>query len=279
MFSDNYSRNSLKELRQSSQFENFKPRHNSQQAAWAMLQALAEQVVGAAPHIEANEYPFEVGNIILLRGATGLGKTHLAEAFLNRILHRCPGLAKKMAVCRGKHFTTEYCSSERPFGKASIVLIDDILADRDDKYENNPCVVQWFGKFILDVYDHRQLMIVTSNIPLFTKGGIMDYMPKNDPVGRVKSRLSEIVVNQYELLGNDYREVIGRRRKPATTLRVGPPNKTVLPTQDELCPPPKSPISKHRKISSMHRMSDMLVEKSMGGYHGDEMIESTEEES
>ncbi len=237
MFTGEYSRNALKELRQASLFETFKPRHNSQQLVWQTLQHLSEQVIGAAPHIEENEYPFEVGNIILLRGTTGLGKSHLAEAFLNRLLQRCPGLAKKMAVCQGRDFRTSYCSSTRPFGKASIVLIDDIFAGESTNYENNPCTVEWFGKFILDVYDHRQLVIVTSNIPIFTKGGVMDHMAAKDPVGRVKSRLAEIVVNDYEIKGNDYREILGRRRKPATRLRVGPPNKTILPTQDELFPP------------------------------------------
>ncbi len=259
---EEYRYNLISALRTKSQFETFKPRHGSQRTALRDLQRLSEQVVGAAPHIRDNEYPFSVGNIIVLRGQTGTGKTHLAEAFVHRVVKRAPALAKRIVVSNGKkQFATDYCTAEHPFGSASIVVIDDILGGHNANYDNYPGLVGYFAKFITDVYERRLLAIITTKIPVFTQGGIMDWMPKQDLNGTIRSSLTELVVNDYEIRGSEDRGMVERRQRQAGRRQSGPLNKTVLPTREELFPPPPPKRSSKEQMSDEMRWEEMSLHR------------------
>jgi chromosomal replication initiation ATPase DnaA len=209
-----YSDDKLAEVRPTSTFESFELYEPDQQKVVDLLTGVAQQVITKADQIMTEEFPFAAGKILFLHGEPGRGKTHLVEAFINRILKARPDLRKRMCLSRGR-FMYDFLTDTHPYGPAAIVVIDDMFHDKSSV--GNLCKVNdvnAFMKFMTMVYERRILVLITSNFPL-VQGGILQEVAKVDKVGRVLSRSKEILAGSGEinLLGKDFREVLAERNR------------------------------------------------------------------
>lgn len=209
-----YRDDKLAEVRPTSTFESFELYDPAQQQVVDLLTSVADQVIERAPVIMSEEFPFESGKILFLHSEPGFGKTHLVEAFINRILKAVPELRKKMVLSRGRFYFDFQCD-DHPYGKAPLVIIDDMFHDKSSVSDLHPATeLASFMKFMTMVYERRVLCLITSNFPM-VEGGILAQLTKVDKVGRVRSRAAEILSGSGEinLQGKDFRVELAARRK------------------------------------------------------------------
>jgi predicted ATPase len=214
-FMQQYRENKIAEVRPGSTFDTFKVYDPAQQQVVDLLGNVADQVIARTPRILEEEFPFDNGKILFLWSEPGRGKTHLVEAFINRIRAADKRLAKKMVLSRGR-FYFDFQLDINPYGDASIVIVDDMFHDKMSIGDLHPATeVQAFMRFISMVYDRRVLALVTSNFPMIEGGGILSRVAQVDKIGRILSRSKEVLSGSGEihLAGRDYREVLSDERK------------------------------------------------------------------
>jgi chromosomal replication initiation ATPase DnaA len=202
------------EVRPTNTFDNFEVQSEGQRLAFDLLSTLAEQVVAASQHIASIAQPFDEPSLLFLWGQPGRGKTHLVEAFVNRIRVDAPEVYKRLIMSRGR-FSSDFQSDFNSYGDAPIVIIDDMYHDMMRVSDLHPATeIKAFMRFITDLYDRRRMVIVTSNFPLI-EGGIMEMVTKVDKIGRITSRAAEVMsrVGEIELQGMDFRHELVRRRR------------------------------------------------------------------
>ncbi|MBY0359681.1 MAG: hypothetical protein K2W82_16890 [Candidatus Obscuribacterales bacterium] len=161
-------------------------------------------------------------------GGPGRGKSHLAEALINDVRIRAPDVYARMVLSRGE-FYYDFQTDSNPYGEAPIVVIDDMFHNKSSVDElHSATEIQSFMNFVSDLYDNHRLCIVTSNFSLLQAGGILSRVRQVDKIGRIASRCQEILSNagEIELLGDDFREELARRRKDKTP--GGTPSGTFL---------------------------------------------------
>lgn len=205
------------ELRPTNTFANFEVQTEGQQLAFDVLRTLADQVVAASQHIATIRQPFDEPSLLFLWGQPGRGKTHLVEAFVNRIRLEAPDVYQRLIMTRGR-FYFDFQMNDNPYGDAPIVIIDDMFHDKLGVSDLHPATeINSFMRFITDLYDRRRLVLVTSNFPLI-EGGILEMVAKVDKIGRITSRAAEVMsrVGEIELQGMDFRQELVRRRRQSS---------------------------------------------------------------
>lgn len=204
--------NLVRQARPTSQFSTYQPQTDSQAEALKRFTALADAIARKSRSVVENTYPFEHGRIIFVSGNPGVGKTHLVEALINELTQREPDLVERIFLFRG-NFTHANIANFSDFGGCPIVIIDDLFAERQSIEKLHPNVeIKVLMQLITAVYDERRLVLVTSNFPLMQ--GIVEKILAADAVGRVSSRLRELMANSGELIieGRDYREILAEGR-------------------------------------------------------------------
>ncbi|MBP9809808.1 hypothetical protein KBF38_16020 [bacterium] len=209
-----YRENKLNEVRPSNNFSTFEAQTESQRTVSGLLQGLANQVIDCRDVIANTAQPFSQPCLFFLWGEPGRGKTHLVEAFVNKIRREAPDVYSRMVMSRGR-FLYDYQIVDNPYGDAPIVVIDDMFHDKMSVGDLHPNTeIASFMRFLTDLYDRQRLVIVTSNFPLI-EGGIMGRVASVDKVGRTISRAAEVMsrAGEYKLEGEDFRQELLRRRR------------------------------------------------------------------
>jgi len=198
--------NLVGQSRPSSLFSTYQPQTDSQQEALTRLVSLADAASRKLQALPGRPHPFSNGRIVFISGPTGVGKSHLVEAFINDLAEKELEVAKTVFLFRGD-FTSRNVSGLDQFGNCPIVVIDDLYA----KYQSIEQVhggtdIKILMQLVTMVYEDRRLVIITSNFPLMQ--GISEKIRQEDQIGRVTSRLNELMANSGELVieGADYRE-------------------------------------------------------------------------
>jgi len=127
----------------------------------------ASVAVANDPSCKSNEdnYTF---NPLFIYGPSGLGKTHLLYAIINRIRERQPDL--KIVYVKGEEFTNQLIDSiskktpeqfREKYRKADVLLIDDVqfIAGRDSTQE------EFFHTFNALYEDHKQIILTSDRPP------------------------------------------------------------------------------------------------------------------
>lgn len=208
-----YDDNKIAQVRPGSTFENFEVYDPAQQRVVDLLKGVADQLLGRASQVLNSEFPFDNGKVLFLWSKPGFGKTHLVEAFINRVKEGNPKLLRRMVLSRGRfYFDYQLCNS--PYG-VPVVVIDDMFHDKQSVQDLHPRVeLASFMKFVTDIYERRALVIVTSNFPML-KGGIVERVAQVDTVGRIVSRMHELLAcsGEINLSGKDFRAELAKRKK------------------------------------------------------------------
>ncbi|MBY0552724.1 MAG: hypothetical protein K2W95_35905 [Candidatus Obscuribacterales bacterium] len=208
-----YYDNKIAEVRSGSTFEEFQVYDSAQQRVVDLLKRVADHLLGRAPDVLNNEFPFDNGKVLFLWSKPGFGKTHLLEAFINRVKAGNAKLLQRMVLSRGL-FEFDYQTCDSPYG-VPVVVIDDMFHDKQSVSDLHPVgELASFMKFVTDTYERRALAIVTSNFPLL-KGGIVERIAQVDKGGRIVSRMKELLAcsGEIKLTGKDFRAELAKRRK------------------------------------------------------------------
>lgn len=208
-----YSDNKISQVRPGSTFEAFEVYDPEQQKVVDLLTKVADQLVARADRVARDEFPFDNGKVLFLWSEPGFGKTHLVEAFVNRVKAARPELLKRMVLSRGR-FYFDFQINDNPYG-VPIVIVDDMFHDKQSVADLHPATeLASFMKFVTMVYERRVLAIVTSNFSLL-QGGIVDRVKAVDKVGRIVSRMEELLSasGEIHLSGKDFRKELASRRK------------------------------------------------------------------
>lgn len=208
-----YRDNKIDQVRPGSTFESFEVYDPELGQSVELLKDIADQVIAARERILKEEFPFDNGKVLFLWSEPGRGKTHLVEAFVNRVLKGDKRLAQRMVLSRGC-FYYDFQIGENPYHGAPIVIIDDMFHDMQSVAQLHPATeIAAFMKFMTMVYERRVLALVTSNFPLMD--GILARVKEVDKVGRILSRAKEVLSysGEIHLAGKDFREELAERRK------------------------------------------------------------------
>ena len=114
------------------------------------------------------DHPATEYNPLFIYGPSGLGKTHLLYAIMNRVATKFPDM--KIIYIRGEEFTNELIESigkknqiqfRNKYRNADLLLIDDIqfIAGKDSIQE------EFFNTFNALYEDHRQIVLVADRPP------------------------------------------------------------------------------------------------------------------
>ncbi len=180
-------------------FENFIV-GNSNKIAHAAAEAVAKT-------------PSSTYNPLFIYGPSGLGKTHLMYAIVNRLLERNPDM--NAIYINGEDFTNQLISSIRTntneafrekYRKADVLLIDDIqfIAGKESTQE------EFFHTFNALYADQKQI-ILTSDRP-----------PKDMPTleDRIRTRFEQGLIVDIQLPDYELRMAILRNKAAAVDLTI-----------------------------------------------------------
>ncbi len=204
------SNNLISQVRPSSTFNSFEKYDPEQEKFVQVVKRLADQIVAKADAICTQPYPFEHARLLIFWGEPGVGKTHLIEALVNHVKQAAPQVLAKMYLAR-ENFTHANLSSTGSYGNAPIVIIDDLFAESHGLDQLHDATdIRCFMEFIKKMYEERRLIIITTNFAF--KEGIVERVKKVDKVGRIVSRLNEILSRsgEFEFSGEDYRDRLAK---------------------------------------------------------------------
>ena len=206
--------NAIHAIRSNATFETFEVTNDDQMNAVECLSMLADSIAKKAPDILFKPNPFDYGRFVFLVGKPGRGKTHLVEAFANRLKQKAPALVKgnKIFFDRAR-FTLRHVLGDHgsDYDGAPVVICDDLWSEHATlaKVDHD---ATYFMRYVFGAYERRSLTIFTSNFPV--RDGIEKLVAARDPVGRVTSRLRELLHSSAELTisGDDYRRTLAQQR-------------------------------------------------------------------
>lgn len=197
-------KNYITQARPTSSFDAFEKSNKSLTVAFETMKNLAAEICQKSETILNENYPFDNARLLILHGKAGRGKTHLAEALINHIKEKQPSLLTHIFLSR-TNFTHDNMAFACKYNGCPIIIIDDIeeLHPRTD--------IEAIMNFIKMIYEKRCLVIITSNFPI--KGKILKKIKEIDKVGRIASRLKELLSysGELELKGDDYRDKIAQK--------------------------------------------------------------------
>lgn len=216
-----YFSNKLAQVRPENTFANFEVYCPEQQAFIDRLHAVARQLV-AKTEILSDEFPFANGRIMFLTSDPGYGKTHLVEAVINHVAEHKPEMLGKMVLSRG-NFTSDHMTSANEYAGASVVIIDDIFADRQSIQQLLPGDLIALMHFITMLYERRIFAIITSNFRLMgDDGGILARVAAVDTIKRVvraSSKCSHARVKLFCPVKTSVKNWRGASREPSSCFK------------------------------------------------------------
>jgi len=207
--------NQIVQRRPGSTFDAFEVYHQGQQDIVDTMTELADQIIGSANTIVNDEYPFPFGQIIFLWSEVGQGKTHLLEAFVNRVLKQAPELEKRIYLSRS-NFCHDNMTAAARYDNLPIILIDDLFSDLQSVDAMHPATdLKALMHFFTRCYDRRPLVICTSNFSMNEGQGLLSRLGQADKIGRALSRAKELLSTAGEIYlpGKDFRGEIAKRRQ------------------------------------------------------------------
>lgn len=197
--------NSIGHIREQSTFENFEPQNNAMKDLVSWLQRLAWSIAEMVNKTE--EFSLPSARLVGISGRTGLGKTHLSEAFIAEIQKNIKGenmsdwTRRNVMLCRD--FNLHHAN--RFFDEYQIVVLDDLFSDEQSLAKVGDYHIGQLAAFIQQAYELRKLVIISSN---FSLAEIAEQINKIDTIGRIKSRLAELLAGwkrDFPLSWEDYR--------------------------------------------------------------------------
>lgn len=203
--------NRIEQVRPESTFEAFQAQTPEQINASEMLESLASRITTGSQHILSNQYPFPHAGIIFLHGQPGRGKTHLVEAFVNRLRQKAPEVLRKVFLSRDFFGDNIAAYGYRGF---PIILLDDLFANVPSPDKLHKVDASRLRDFVFNLYEERSLVIATCNFGLSRH--LRGMIAEEDPTGRALSRLDELIsrngTGEIELTGIDWRTTFGRKK-------------------------------------------------------------------
>jgi hypothetical protein len=201
--------NKISDIRNTSSFYNYGPQSKEAENLVNWLKRLASNIVSQVN----DNWKIEVdwARLIWISGACWLWKTHLAEAFITEIIDNINNEQKdwiynNIILCRdfGFLYTNNFLKDYK------IVILDDLFSKFQSlswKYNlSNEWFMLWcFWDFILNAYETKQIVIISSN---FTLEYISNSISVIDTIGRIKSRFWELLAwwkRDFVLTWDDYR--------------------------------------------------------------------------
>lgn len=193
-------------------FATFKVYRPEQQPVVDLLSKLAERVIGYAPQLVADENPFTEGKILSITGQPGRGKSHLTDAFINKIKDGDPRALSRV-VYQSRAFKSGPLDVTKP-----IWIIDDLYAGDSDSTSVKQLdeeVVKGFMQLATQVWENRVFLLLSCNYPILEP--MFQRIRAVDMVGRGASRLNGLMAASKEipLLGDDYRAKLASERRAA----------------------------------------------------------------
>lgn len=196
--------NSIGRVRPAVSFEAYKPETPEQEHVLILMKDLTGQLASGAERITSEESPFSNPMWIMLHGKPGTGKTHLIEAMVNELRINAPGVLARTHLSRD-NFTYANMTSANDYGGKPILIIDDLFSDVDSVNALSTGAISALKNFVMDSYEKNRLIVSTCNFPM--KDGILPRIKAADPVGRITSRLAELLSysGELEVKGPDHR--------------------------------------------------------------------------
>ena len=198
--------NKIWQARSTPTFENFEALSDDRNKLLDLLIKIANNILAKKDLVLKEEFPFEHARMLILWGKPGRGKTHLIEALINFIKMNAPDLLKKIYLSRS-NFTHDNMTFATRYDDLPIIIIDDIYSEALTSDSLHPATdLKAFMNFVMDIYEKRRLVIITSNFPF--KEGILKKVQLADPQGRVTSRIQELFrsAGEFEVVGDDFRK-------------------------------------------------------------------------
>lgn len=175
--------NRIGEIRPVSTFETYKPQTPEQQFALDGINNLSQELINNRERIANEDYPFDYAMWVMLWGKPGTGKTHLLEAFANKLKLDAPEVAEKVFFSRSK-FAHDNGSFAASYDEKPIVIIDDMFADTDAVENlNSHTDIQAIANFVRATYERRRLVLSSCNFPF--QGRLLDKIRAVDQTGRL----------------------------------------------------------------------------------------------
>lgn len=189
-------------------FGGFTIYNDGQKPVVELLQRLSDKVVDYAAQLVADENPFEEGKILSIVSPPGRGKTHLVEAFINRLKEAEPRVLSRVLHTTNlqQYRRCPACGTDHI--EVPIVIGDDLFKANSDATgvaQLSEDDVKWFQDLATYTWENRRFMIITCNFPVLEP--MFQRIRALDMVGRGASRLNGLIAASKEvtLPGVDYR--------------------------------------------------------------------------
>lgn len=198
-------------------FESYYPTTDQQEQAKKSLLDLANEIIACKDRDRVWEL-FRGGKLIVLSGSPGTGKTHLLRSFVRKIVAERPEFSELFYVEFGNMAGAQISQDDTinsiswrsfPRGNYPIGVIDDAFFDVSNIDRLDGIAIGNIVKLISTCLDNSRLCIMNSNFSF--ANGIEQVIAKNDPTGRISSRLYAILaggINEFDMTGEDQRKVI-----------------------------------------------------------------------
>ncbi len=177
------------------------------------VERLAHVLISLEEKITSAQYPFDHAQMLILWGLPGRGKTYLIEALINEIKDKAPNMLRMIYLARSD-FTLDNIALPFDYDRKPIVIIDDLFAKYQAVHDLHPRTdIVCFMRFVQMIYEERRMVIATCNFPF--KEGILERVKTVDTIGRIVSRMKELLANsgEIEIIGIDYRDILSQKNE------------------------------------------------------------------
>jgi chromosomal replication initiation ATPase DnaA len=201
-----FTENHIDQVRPGSTFDSYRPSTPQQAKARNLLLEVAKQLranvkkfaeLPPAKYGERTHSPFPKAGLISLWGGTGTGKTHLMEALVNYQKQAAPAVYSEICLSR-KDFTIDNMVRPNAYEGKPVVLVDDLYSKEQGLQDLSSHDIKVFMEWVGAIYESRRLVILTSNFSILGPNGIEKKVKEMDKIGRVTSRLTEMLAGAKE---------------------------------------------------------------------------------